>query len=46
MRCQHLLAAAGPARAGRLSGLIDFEPATRGECEHEFIGVGVFVAGG
>ena len=30
----------------RLPGLIDFEPAMRGEREYEFAGVGVFVAEG
>jgi hygromycin-B 7''-O-kinase len=30
----------------RLSGLIDFEPAMRGEREYEFVAVGVFVAMG
>ena len=43
---QHLLAAEGPEGAWRLSGLIDFEPAMRGEREYEFVSVGVFVAEG
>jgi hygromycin-B 7''-O-kinase len=43
---QHLLAVEGPGGAWRLSGLIDFEPAMRGEREYEFVGVGVFVAEG
>jgi hygromycin-B 7''-O-kinase len=43
---QHLLTAQGPEGAWPLSGLIDFEPAMRGEREYEFVGVGVFVADG
>ncbi|HEY6312945.1 MAG TPA: aminoglycoside 3'-phosphotransferase/choline kinase family protein [Streptosporangiaceae bacterium] len=43
---QHLLAAEGPAGTWRLSGLIDFEPAMRGEREYEFVSVGVFLAEG
>jgi hygromycin-B 7''-O-kinase len=43
---EHLLTAEGPGGAWRLSGLIDFEPAMRGEREYEFVGVGVFVAEG
>ncbi|WP_306205784.1 phosphotransferase family protein [Actinoplanes sp. RD1] len=31
---------------GRISGLIDFEPAMRGAPEYDFVGVGVFVAQG
>jgi hypothetical protein len=30
----------------QLPGLIDFQPAMRGERECEFVGVGLFVAGG
>jgi hygromycin-B 7''-O-kinase len=43
---QHLLAAEGQDGTWRLSGLIDFEPATRGEREYEFVSVGVFTAQG
>jgi hygromycin-B 7''-O-kinase len=43
---EHLLVDHSPAGAWRLSGLIDFEPAMRGEREYEFVGVGVFVAEG
>ncbi len=43
---QHLLVDQGPEGAWRLSGLIDFEPAMRGEPEYEFVAVGVFVAEG
>ena len=43
---QHLLAAVGPGGAWRVTGLIDFEPAMRGEREYEFVAVGVFVAQG
>ena len=43
---QHLLATEGPGGAWRLSGLIDFEPAMRGEREYEFVAVGVFTAAG
>ena len=42
---QHLLVTMD-ARGRRLSGLIDFEPAMRGEREYEFAAVGVFVAQG
>jgi hygromycin-B 7''-O-kinase len=41
---EHLLTAKGPGGAWRLSGLIDFEPAMRGEREYDFVGVAVFVA--
>jgi hypothetical protein len=37
---QHLLTAEGPQRAWRLSGLIDFELALRGEREDEFVASG------
>jgi hygromycin-B 7''-O-kinase len=43
---QHLLVTEGPDGAWRLSGLIDFEPAMRGEREYEFAAVAVFVAEG
>ena len=43
---QHLLAAQGQDGAWRLTGLIDFEPAMRGDREYEFVAVGVFVAQG
>jgi hygromycin-B 7''-O-kinase len=43
---QHLLAVEGPGGTWRLSGLVDFEPAMRGDHEYEFVGVGVFVAEG
>lgn len=43
---QHLLAIEGPGGAWRLSGLIDFEPAMRGEREYEFAAAGVFAAEG
>jgi hygromycin-B 7''-O-kinase len=43
---QHLLAIEDPGGAWRLSGLVDFEPAMRGEREYEFVGVGLFVAEG
>lgn len=43
---EHLLVDQDSAGAWRLSGLIDFEPAMRGEGEYEFAAVGVFVAGG
>jgi hygromycin-B 7''-O-kinase len=39
---QHLLADQGPDGAWRLAGLIDFEPAMRGDREYEFVAVGVF----
>ena len=42
----HLLVDRGPAGAWRVSGLIDFEPAMRGEREFEFAAVGIFVAEG
>lgn len=42
---QHLLVAQTAGR-WRLSGLIDFEPAMRGDREYEFAAVGVFVAEG
>ncbi len=35
-----------PDRTWRLCGLIDFEPAMRGEREYEFVSVGVFAAQG
>ena len=38
---EHLFAAEGPGGTWRLSGLIDFEPAMRGEREYEFVAVGV-----
>ena len=37
---EHLLVAEGPGGAWRLSGLIDFEPAMRGEREYEFVAGG------
>ena len=43
---EHLLVTEGQDGAWRLSGLIDFEPAMRGEREYEFAAVGVFVAEG
>lgn len=43
---QHLLVIKDPGGTWRLSGLVDFEPAMRGEREYEFVGVGVFVAEG
>lgn len=43
---EHLLATEGPDGTWELSGLIDFEPAMRGEGEYEFVAVGVFVAEG
>jgi hygromycin-B 7''-O-kinase len=43
---EHLLATESPDRTWRLSGLIDFEPAMRGEHEYEFAAVGVFTAEG
>lgn len=43
---EHLLATHGPGRTWQLSGLIDFEPAMRGEPEYEFAAVGVFTAQG
>jgi hygromycin-B 7''-O-kinase len=41
---EHLLAAEGPDGTWQLSGLIDFEPAMRGERGYEFVAVEVFVA--
>jgi hygromycin-B 7''-O-kinase len=43
---QHLLVGEGTEGAWQLTGLIDFEPAMRGEREYEFVSVGVFVAEG
>jgi hygromycin-B 7''-O-kinase len=43
---QHLLVTEDREGAWRLSGLIDFEPAMRGDREYEFVGVGAFVAEG
>jgi hygromycin-B 7''-O-kinase len=43
---EHLLVTEGPGGAWRLSGLIDFEPAMRGDREYEWAAVGVFVAEG
>jgi hygromycin-B 7''-O-kinase len=43
---EHLLVTEDPGGAWDLSGLIDFEPAMRGEREYEFVAVGVFVAEG
>jgi hygromycin-B 7''-O-kinase len=43
---QHLLASERPAGKWQLSGLIDFEPAMRGEREYDFVAVGVFTAEG
>jgi hygromycin-B 7''-O-kinase len=43
---EHLLVTEGSDGAWDLSGLIDFEPAMRGEREYEFVAVGVFVAEG
>lgn len=43
---QHLLVSHNDGGSWRLSGLIDFEPAMRGEREYEFVSVGVFVAEG
>ncbi len=43
---EHLLVTEDSGGAWRLSGLVDFEPAMRGEREYEFAAVGVFVAGG
>ena len=37
---QHLLTAAGPEGAWRLSGLIGFDPAMRAEYEYELVGAG------
>ena len=46
MREHLLVTAEGLGGTWRLSGLIDFEPAMRGEREYEFVAVGVFVAEG
>jgi hygromycin-B 7''-O-kinase len=43
---EHLLVAEGVGGTWRLSGLIDFEPAMRGDREYEWTAVGVFVAEG
>jgi hygromycin-B 7''-O-kinase len=43
---QHLLVTEDREGAWRLSGLIDFEPAMRGDREYEFVGIGAFVAEG
>jgi hygromycin-B 7''-O-kinase len=43
---QHLLASQAPGGQWQLSGLIDFEPAMRGEREYEFVSVGIFLAEG
>ena len=43
---QHLLVSYDHEGRWRLSGLIDFEPAMRGEREYEFVSVGVFAAEG
>ena len=43
---EHLLVTDRSGGAWELSGLIDFEPAMRGEREYEFVAVGVFVAEG
>jgi len=43
---EHLLVSQDAAGAWRLSGLIDFEPAMRGDREYEWAAVGVFVAEG
>jgi hygromycin-B 7''-O-kinase len=43
---EHPLAAEDPEGTWRLCGLIDFEPAMRGEREYEFVAVGVFLAQG
>jgi hygromycin-B 7''-O-kinase len=43
---QHLLVSHDHEGSWRLSGLIDFEPAMRGEREYEFVSVGVFAAEG
>ncbi len=43
---QHLLVTEDQEDAWQLSGLIDFEPAMRGDREYEFVGVGAFVAEG
>jgi hygromycin-B 7''-O-kinase len=43
---EHLLVTEDHGGAWRLSGLIDFEPAMRGDREYEWAAVGVFVADG
>jgi hygromycin-B 7''-O-kinase len=43
---QHVLVSQGHEGTWRLSGLIDFEPAIRGEREYEFVAVGIFLAEG
>jgi hygromycin-B 7''-O-kinase len=43
---EHLLVTEDPGGAWRLSGLIDFEPAMRGDREYEWAAVGAFVAEG
>jgi hygromycin-B 7''-O-kinase len=43
---EHLLVSQDAGAAWRLSGLIDFEPAMRGDREYEWAAVGVFVAEG
>jgi hygromycin-B 7''-O-kinase len=43
---EHLLVTDGQGGTWRLSGLIDFEPAMRGEREDEFAAVGIFTAEG
>jgi hygromycin-B 7''-O-kinase len=43
---EHLLVTEDPGGAWRLSGLIDFEPAMRGDREYEWGAVGAFVAEG
>ena len=43
---EHLLTAEDARGEWRVSGLIDFEPAMRGEREYEFVAVGVFAAEG
>ena len=43
---EHLLVNRGPGGTWRLSGLIDFEPAMRGDREYEWGALAVFVAAG
>ena len=43
---QHLLGIENPDGRCRLSGLVDFEPAMRGDREYGFVGGGVFEAEG
>jgi hygromycin-B 7''-O-kinase len=43
---EHLLGTQGAGGAWRMSGLIDFEPAMRGDREYEWAAVAVFVAAG